>query len=108
LAGEVISEAGEYAGVAVYSLESQQYRRLPDTPASDPIWLNDSQRLLIQSSDEDGILLWDSGSERVKEILSVSPDKAFSINVSHDDRWIYFGRQVSESDIWMLTSSPDS
>ncbi len=35
--------------------------------------------------------------------MSISPDGFMGISVSGDNRWIYFGREENEADIWMLS-----
>lgn len=103
LAGYALPTDGPSKGIVIYSLESQEYRRLTDFGRR-PRWLADSRRLLFRDSIESGeIFLLDIESGRVQEILSVSPDYAGEHSVSPDNRWIYFSRWTYEADIWMLT-----
>ena len=66
------------------------------------MWLNDSRRLLFGGL-QSNILLVDSESGSVGEVLSISPDTVEHVSVSPDNRWIYFTRRISEADIWLLT-----
>jgi Tol biopolymer transport system component len=99
LAGGV--RTGHAAGIAIYNLASQQYRRLTDSGAV-PVWLSDSRRLLYRDSGR--IFLVDSGTGSTREVLSISADSVLGqLTISHDNRWIYFSVYSSEADIWMLT-----
>jgi Tol biopolymer transport system component len=100
LAAGVNSDDGSAVGIAAYSLESQQYRRLTDFGRR-PVFLSDSRRILFRDSGE--LYLLDSESGKVDEVLSVSPDHFNLFSVSPDNRSIYFTRNSSEADIWMLS-----
>jgi hypothetical protein len=97
LAGADVFPVG---GVVIYTLESQKYKRLTDFGGY-PAWLPDSRRLLF--THRGSIHLVDSDSGRVREVLSVPPDRIETVSISQDNRWIYFNRLVDEADIWMLT-----
>jgi hypothetical protein len=102
LAGAVSSAAGGFKGIVIYSLESQEYRKLSDSGWG-PSWLADSRRLLFLDL-PDKILLVDSESASIQDVLSISPDLVGpGLSVSHDNRWIYFTRMTREADIWILT-----
>jgi Tol biopolymer transport system component len=101
LAGEIVRAEGSWDGIVVYSLKSQEYRRLTDT-GTRPEWLPDSRRLLFLN-ESGGISLVDVQSKEVQEVLSVHPDRTGYRAVSADGRWIYFNRFSLETDIWMLT-----
>jgi hypothetical protein len=86
-------------GVAIYSLESQQYRVLTDFGVA-PMWLADSRHMIFS---HEGVLhRVDIESGSIQEILSVSPDRIFA-GTTHDDQTLYFTRMTGEADIWMLT-----
>jgi serine/threonine protein kinase/dipeptidyl aminopeptidase/acylaminoacyl peptidase len=103
LGGEIARGAG-YSGCAIYNLESRQYQRLTHSGGA-PVWLNDSRRLLLYESGK--IFLVDRATERVRELLSISPDTVGSLSVPADNRSIYFDRRSSEADIWLLTFNED-
>jgi Tol biopolymer transport system component len=87
-------------GIALYSLETQQYRELTDFGYF-PTWLADHSLLFTSSG---GIHMVDIESGNVHEVLvlSFSPNFNFA-EVSHDLRMIYFTRLAYEANIWMLT-----
>ena len=60
-----------------------------------------SRRLLFGYEGKLNLLDTESGS--VRELMSVFPGGFMGIAVSGDDRWIYFGREENEADIWLLT-----
>jgi TolB protein len=109
LAGEYATE-GEIQGIAIYSFETEQYRRLTDFGGW-PIWLSDSRRLLFTKNlrnESNVIYLLDSQTGKYHEILSnemlnIAPDRIdYKPAISSDDRNIFFERIKDESDIWML------
>jgi Tol biopolymer transport system component len=88
-------------GIVVYSLDSQQYKKLTDF-GSQPVWLNDSERLLFQHQGK--LYLIDSESKKFHEVLSVAPHEfGNGVTLPHDDRLIYFSLLTTEADIWLIT-----
>ena len=100
LAGHTQSDDGAVAGIALYNLESRQYRMLTDS-GRQPVWLTDSRWLLFRDAGK--LLLLDSESGKAQELLSLFPDVLGYYSITSDDRWIYFQRSSVEADIWMLT-----
>jgi len=99
LAGQIITAAGRSDGVAIYSIDSQQYQRLVELPGGYCRWLNDSRRLLFLSGGK--LYLLDSVSKKYEEVRDLGG--GFSFSLSRDNRTIYFDRYLQEADIWMLT-----
>jgi Tol biopolymer transport system component len=88
-------------GIAVYSLETRQYRILTDFGAVST-WLPDSRRLLFR--DYPGVIrVVNIQSGESHEVLALSPDHISWPALSNDGRWLYFTRTTLESDIWLLT-----
>ncbi len=100
LAGRPRSAEGYTSGIALYSLESQQYEKLTDFGRF-PIWLNDNRRLLFRHRDK--LFLVNSQTKKVREVLSVDPHRILDFALSRDDRLIYFSLVSTEADIWLLT-----
>ena len=95
---------GVFSGITIYSLESQQFQQLTDVGRT-PVWLSDSRRILYK---HDGKLyLVDSRSKKVSELLDIGTVTAAPMvghfGISRDDRLIYFSRDVTEADIWMVS-----
>jgi Tol biopolymer transport system component len=89
------------SGIAVYSLDSQQYEKLTDF-GSQPVWLNDSRRLLFQY--QSNLYLIDSQTRKTHELLSVAPQRfGVGVTLPQDDRLIYFSLVTTEADIWLMT-----
>lgn len=87
--------------IAIFSLVSREYRVFP-VPGEAAFWLGDSRRLLIRSAGK--IFLLDGETGSFHEVLSLEPDAVEEmLDLSSDDRTIYFSRMRSEADIWMLT-----
>ncbi|MDA2939056.1 serine/threonine-protein kinase [Acidobacteria bacterium AH-259-A15] len=100
LAGNRRRADGSAGGIAIYSLDSQEYQPVTDVGGG-PAWLSDSRRLLF--SYQGKIFLLDTQSKQYQEVLSAAPHSVSSPSVSHDDRLIYFTRRETEADIWLLT-----
>jgi Tol biopolymer transport system component len=99
LAGWVY-ESGK-SQIAVFSLVSREYRVFP-VAGTTPVWLSDNRRLLFQDGGK--IFLLDGKTGGFREVLSLEPDTITdSFGLSRDDRTIYFVRDRSEADIWMVT-----
>ena len=90
-------------GVVVYALETHQFERLTDFGAR-PVWLSDNRRLLFDDGDK--LYLLDSHSKRVREVLSIDPDRVERFSLSRDDRYLVISRTSRESDIWLLALQP--
>lgn len=120
LAGTWLSANLKSYGLMIYSFETRTYKKFTDN-WDYPLWLNDSRRLLVLSSKEIDFVnntlsepvvftLFDTATSKHHEILSentasIAPDNIGhdSLVISPDNRWLYFGRDDIESDIWMLT-----
>jgi Tol biopolymer transport system component len=98
LAGNVQLLGGP-AGIGVYSLASQQFKRLTKI-GSRPQWLHNNRNLLFVYSDK--LYLADSQSGRIREIYSPVPQELVMCVPSRDDRWIYFSVRATEADIWQM------
>ena len=91
--------------LTVYSLDTETYEffEIDDERAASPVWLADSRYLVVIGGD-DRLVLVDTESGDVTELLSVAPDVlAVDIAVSQDSRWIYFIRREVEADLYLLT-----
>ena len=93
-----IAQSG--GGIVTYSLASRSYTRFTEY-GEYPVWLSDSRRLLFSSAGK--VYLLDTATKESRELLSVPGETLSAPSVSRDDRWIYFQRGTSESDIWMAT-----
>jgi hypothetical protein len=54
-------------------------------------------------TDRGKLFVLDRASKRSVEILSVAPDDFDSVDISSDNRTIYFTRSVRRGDIWSMT-----
>jgi Tol biopolymer transport system component len=95
--------------IVIYSVETQAYRRVADFGLG-PQWLSDSRRLSFPH--QNAIYLADIETGAARKLLSEDSSWVGYPTVSADGQWMYFMRQETDSDIWMLTlsdhSSPDS
>jgi Tol biopolymer transport system component len=102
LAGFQVRADGIMNGVGIYSLDTGEYTRATDF-GDDPYWLKDGRRLIFTHGipRDSSIYLLDSQSRKIHQILSVAPNEVTVSALSADNRWIYFGMVVNESDIWL-------
>jgi serine/threonine protein kinase len=91
---------GGAAGIVVYDFEKQAYERLTDY-GDDPVWLNDSRRLLFRHQNK--IFSVDSQNKKAKEVFSLSPQRITFFGLSQDNRTIFFSLLSAEAEIWLLT-----
>jgi WD40-like Beta Propeller Repeat len=108
LAGGAFRPDGSYLnGVYIYSFESGKFEKLPnpsnDPPAQlGPTWLKDSRRLLCVSSGK--IFLVDRISKEHSQIYSSpSNNSVGQLEISKDNKTIYYNRIITEGDIWLMT-----
>jgi serine/threonine protein kinase len=98
LAGMRLASAG--GGIVVYSLESRSYTQLTDF-GTQPVWLNDQQRLLFSSGSK--ILILNRTSKKWRELISAPGETAFAFGLSPDNRAIYLLRGSTGADVWLAT-----
>jgi Tol biopolymer transport system component len=87
--------SGPIPGIYIYSPESNGYRQLTSY-GGNPLWLNDSRRILFSNGPKLGIV--DTETKTVHDVEGV----AGATGISRDNRWLYFQQNSVESDIWML------
>jgi Tol biopolymer transport system component len=93
------SESENAFGIALYSIESQQFEKF-DASGVTPVWLGDSRRLIF--GDTGGkLFLLDTQTKKVRQIYSLAPQLIDGFTVSRDDRSIYFSYFTEEADIWL-------
>ena len=93
--------SGAYKGIAVFSLQSQQYDILTDH-GTVPVWLGDSRRLLFESRG----ILWmvDRLTKGVRETLAIPPHRIHELGQpAPRDEWIYFSLLEREADVWIIS-----
>ena len=91
------------AGVVLWSLLDNTYRRLSET-GHDPAFLRHGSRLLF--NDAGTVQLVDLASGEVRTVLSPPPHSAFTwVGVGPEDRKLCTVRATDEGDIWSLSLS---
>lgn len=88
-------------GIALYTIASRSFRKITSYGA-DPVWLNDSRRLLFHNKGQ--LHLVDTESGAAHEVLSIAPEEIDrrGFAVSPDDTHIYFAVSTTEADVWMI------
>ena len=101
LVGIFTGMQGDIPGIVVYSFQSRLYEKITDS-GSAPSWLSDSRRVLFSAKGK--LMLADTKTRKVRELLSPVPGKSFDVPLAAtDDRMIYFSQTSIGSDIWMMT-----
>jgi eukaryotic-like serine/threonine-protein kinase len=94
LAGVRITPAGEYKGIARYSVADKRFEMLTDSGYA-PTWLSTSRDLMFMNSDHGYVM--NILSNKVEDLGELS-----ELNVSPDNRFLYYTAVQSESDVWLI------
>ena len=102
LAGEMSARPdGESAGVVLWSLSDNAYRRLSPT-GHDPVFLRGGSQLLFKEAG--AIRLVDAASGKARTVLAQPPYSSFLwVGVGPGDRSLCTVRATDEGDIWSLS-----
>lgn len=100
LAGWSETHSGGSAGSYLYSLASRQFEKLAPNGVRQ-YWLNDNRHLL--SVAEGKLFLLDSRTKNQRLLLDMSPRSIRSASISANLRRVYFGVQIEESNLRLLT-----
>jgi Tol biopolymer transport system component len=90
--------AGHSKGIYSFSFDTRQYECLTEF-GERPIWLLDNQRLLFFWQQK--LYLLDSRTRKTQELLNIAPYHFQSLNISRDNRVIYYSVKATEADIWL-------
>jgi Tol biopolymer transport system component len=105
LAGQRRS-AGASQGISVYSFDSRRYEHFTEFGWL-PRWLSDGRRLVFcttfGATSRSAMYLLDTRSRKVREVLSLTPNEIAGVAPSRDDRRIYFGLNLIEADVWLMS-----
>jgi Tol biopolymer transport system component len=103
LAGPTIRKDGTVAEIGTYDVVSGRYETVmegPDPFFKSTVWLSDSRRILVR--DKRGISLVDTGTKRVRPLISVGGYWiGISVGISRDDRSITYTETATEGDVWL-------
>lgn len=98
LIGYTVSNGEGKSGIFEYLFDTRRYEKVTDF-GSRCVWLNDNRRALFVSKDK--IYLLDTQTKKLKEILSVAPNRLNQVSISKDNRAIFYPLQKTESDVWL-------
>jgi len=93
--------SGVFTGMYIYSLADKNYKKLSNT-GIDPLWLNDSKRILY--FDNGKFCIMDTRNGKSKIVYNMDQDfipTASMEALSPDNKTIYYIKEEKESDIWM-------
>jgi hypothetical protein len=88
------------SNVVIYSFADQSYVELPDR-GSNPIWLNDSGRLIF--STVSSLYLHDRKTRQSRLLHSGGTDNFGVFSLSRDNRRLYYSLRSSEADINLIS-----
>jgi Tol biopolymer transport system component len=101
LAGQILGPGGLGKGIAIYSFQTRTYEKLADF-GEWPVWLPDSRRVLFVSGGK-AFYVADMRTKTVRKVYSATREVIGPPRLSRDGRVAYFGRRVTEADVWLLT-----
>lgn len=101
LAGQILAPGGLAKGIAIYSFDTRTYEKIADF-GEWPVWLPDSRRVLFVSGGKT-FYVADIRTKKVRKIYSATRDVIGPPRLTRDGRVAYFGRRVTEADVWMVT-----
>jgi Tol biopolymer transport system component len=91
--------AGSAAGLVwIYSVDTRSYESLRG--GTNPVWLNDSRRLIYASNGR--LYIADTVLKAARELLVLPEDELDLPRLSHDNQQLYFTRGGTESDLWIM------
>ena len=93
--------SGDLAGMYIYSIADKSYKKISDS-GWDPLWLNDSKRILY--TEKRRFYIMDTRGGKSKFIYNVNQDFITTSRMyalSPDNKTIYYIKEEKESDIWM-------
>lgn len=107
IAGRVNALDGSVSTLAVYTLSTGRFDRVPGDLARvdgsfSLAWLSDGQRLVLRRPD--GVAVVDAGTGAGRLLIQVGGEVVGkSLGVSRDDRWITYTETATEGDVWVAT-----
>jgi len=103
IAGQERRDNNPRGGVAIYNLSTRQYTRLTAS-GGQPVWLNDSRRLLY--TDGSSAYAVDSLTGHAHALFSVLPYHSSDLTVTRDNRHLYVSVRENDADVWVATPPP--
>jgi serine/threonine protein kinase/Tol biopolymer transport system component len=105
LVGIMHTPASDIGSLVVFSVGTGRFTQLYESDAAfGPLWLNDGRRILFQERSK--LMLIDSRTRALRELMSVAPDTMQLSSVTQDNRTIYFVRHIDQADIWLMRRRP--
>ncbi len=101
LAGTIYDGSLKFIGF--YSFETANYKKIVENNDSLSSWLSDSRRIIYGLDNK--ILIADTGTRVIGELVSDSKEHLRDPFVSRDGKLLYYTATTSESDIWLLDLS---
>ena len=108
IAGRSLSQNdGILPGLWIYSLETAAYEKVSNLFRGRnlemyPEWLSDGRRLLVTTND--ALYLVNSQTKTDKKLLDFPVGSLVAnVTISPDDRTVYFARQTTDADLWLMT-----
>jgi Tol biopolymer transport system component len=94
-----IASTGSTSALVVYSIDSGQFEKINE-PGSNSVWLRDDRRaiLIVDGS----LFIADTVTKERRPFFSEAPDRIIAFRVSCDNRWVYYIKESTEADIWLL------
>jgi Tol biopolymer transport system component len=107
IVGQVLTLDGGDVTMAVYTLSTKQFARVPGDLARGsywqwPVWLANGRRFIVRRPEGIAVADADTGAGRVLLFVGGSITGR-SVGVSPDNRWITYTETANEGDVWVAT-----
>ncbi|MEO6725271.1 MAG: hypothetical protein ABIP14_08205, partial [Blastocatellia bacterium] len=84
-----------------YSLETEQFEHISDSPGERHAWFDDGRRVL--SLNDGKLFVIDPRTGKDRELLARPPYQITWFAMPRDGRTLYFAQDISEANVWVLS-----
>jgi serine/threonine-protein kinase len=94
-----VGEVGH--GIIAYTFATRSYERLLSW-GEWPVWLPDNRHILFVANRHEFWVL-DSRTKQAHKAYENARDVIGPPRITHDGRWVFFSRRVTEADVWLVS-----
>jgi serine/threonine protein kinase len=98
----LLNKTGGADGIAIYDLTNSTYQKITNS-GSFPYWLSDNRHFIY--NDDNVIFIFDTQTGQTSEIFKPQGYEIQNVNISADNKMIYFRYLQIDADIWLIDAS---